>query len=229
VIHWLAVGRLSCAVVSDGQMEPPLAPPLEAFFSPGTGVPDRELRAAVAAEGQGRTMLSCGYNCLLVETPDGPAVIDTGLGPRFGGYSPRIEPLVGRLGGRLAEAGAAELAAVLFTHLHQDHARGATWSGKLTFPSATGFAHAAEVAFWSASGRSAEDEPPGDDEHRAAALEAIRLFGDRLRPFGSGDEVLPTSAPSMPPATRRATRLSCWRAVTSGCSAPAIPSTTACS
>jgi glyoxylase-like metal-dependent hydrolase (beta-lactamase superfamily II) len=191
VIHSFAVGRLSCAVVSDGQMEPPLAPPLEAFFTPGTGVPDRELRAAVAAEGQGRTMLNCGYNCLLVETPDGPAVIDTGLGPRFLGYGPRIEPLVGRLGGRLAEAGAAELAAVLFTHLHQDHARGATWSGKLTFPSATGFAHAAEVAFWSASGRSAEDESPGDDEHRAAALEAIRLFGVRLRRFGSGDEVLP--------------------------------------
>ena len=74
---------------------------------------------------------------------------------------------------------------VLFTHLHQDHARGATWSGTLTFPAATGFAHAAEVAFWSASQRS-----PEDDEHRAAALEAIRLFGERLRPFESGDEVL---------------------------------------
>jgi glyoxylase-like metal-dependent hydrolase (beta-lactamase superfamily II) len=42
------------------------------------------------------------------------------------------------------------------------------------------------VAFWSASGRS-----PQDDEHRPAALEAIRLFGDRLRPFESGEEVLP--------------------------------------
>jgi hypothetical protein len=99
VTYWFAVGQLSCAVVSDGQ----------------------------------------------VETPDGRAVIDTGLG-----------------------------------------ARGATWSGELTFPAATGFAHAAEVAFWSASGRS-----PQDDEHRPAALEAIRLFGDRLRPFESGEEVLP--------------------------------------
>jgi len=105
VIYWFAVGRLSCAVVSDGQMEPPLAPPLEAFFTPGTGVPEGELRAAVAAERQGRTMLRCGYNCLLVETSDGRAVIDTGLGARFGGYGPRIEPLVGRLGDQLAEAG----------------------------------------------------------------------------------------------------------------------------
>src|SRR6185437_9346842 len=82
--------------------------------------------------------------------------------------------------------GATELSAVLFTHLHQDHARGATWSGELTFPGATGFAHAAEVAFWSAPGRS-----PQDDEHRPAALEAIRLFGEKLRPFESGEEVLP--------------------------------------
>jgi metallo-beta-lactamase superfamily protein len=186
VTYWFAVGRLSCAVVSDGQMEPPLAPPLEAFFTPGTGVPDRDLRGALAAEGQGRTMVRCGYNCLLVETPDGRAVIDTGLGARFLGYGPRIEPLVGRLGGQLAEAGATELSAVLFTHLHQDHARGATWSGELTFPAATGFAHAAEVAFWSASGRS-----PQDDEHRPAALDAIRLFGEKLRPFESGEEVLP--------------------------------------
>ena len=138
--YWFTVGQLSCAVVSDGQMEPPLAPPLEAFFTPGTGVPDRDLREALAAEGQGRTMVKCGYNCLLVETPDGRAVIDTGLGARFLGYGPLIEPLVGRLGGRLAEAGATELSAVLFTHLHQDHARGAIWSGELTFPAATGCA-----------------------------------------------------------------------------------------
>jgi hypothetical protein len=51
-------------------------------------VPSRELRDAVAAEGHGRTTLSCGYNCLLVETPDGHAVIDTGLGARFLGYGP---------------------------------------------------------------------------------------------------------------------------------------------
>ena len=46
-------------------------------------MPEQELREAVAAEGQGRTMVKCGYNCLLVETPDGRAVIDTGLGARF--------------------------------------------------------------------------------------------------------------------------------------------------
>jgi glyoxylase-like metal-dependent hydrolase (beta-lactamase superfamily II) len=187
VIYRLPVGRLSCAVISDGQMEPPWEPPLEAFFTPDSGVPDQELRDAVAAEGQGRTTLTCGYNCLLVETPVGQAVIDSGLGARFFGYGPRIEPMVGRLGDRLAEAGSAasELAAVVFTHLHQDHARGATWSGALTFPAATGFAHAAEVAFWSDAAHSAADP------HLESALEAIRLFGTRLRAFEHDAEILP--------------------------------------
>src|SRR6185369_4329454 len=88
VTYWFAVGQLSCAVVSDGQMEPPLAPSLEAFFTPGTGVPDQDLSEALAAEGQGRTMVRCGYNCLLVDTPDGRAVIDTGLGARVLGHGP---------------------------------------------------------------------------------------------------------------------------------------------
>jgi glyoxylase-like metal-dependent hydrolase (beta-lactamase superfamily II) len=187
VIHEFMVGRLSCAVISDGQMTPPWEPPLAAFFTPAAGVPDHELRAALAAEGGRRTTLSCGYNCVLVRTSDGPAVIDTGLGARFLGYGPRIEPLVGRLGDGLVTAGvpAAELAAVVFTHLHQDHCRGATWSGELTFPRATGFAHAAEVAFWSGAAGVT------DEEHLASARDAIRLFGDRLRPFVDNAEILP--------------------------------------
>src|SRR4029077_2962402 len=126
VIYRFTVGRLSCAVISDGQMTPPWEPPLAAVFTPAAGGPEHELHTAWAAEGQRRTTLSCGYNCVLVQTSHGHAVIDTGLGARFLGYGPSIEPLVGRLGDGLASAGApaAELAAVVFTHLHQDHCRG---------------------------------------------------------------------------------------------------------
>jgi glyoxylase-like metal-dependent hydrolase (beta-lactamase superfamily II) len=186
MIFQFTVGRLRCAVVSDGQMQPPLEPPLAAFFTPEAGVPVTELEAAAAAVG--RTSLSCGYNCLLIETPDGHAVIDTGLGARFLGYGPRIEPLVGQLGDGLASVGvhAADLAAVVFTHLHQDHCRGATWSGDLTFPQASGFAHAAEIAFWSSAAAAATAR-----EHLASAREAISLFGDRLRPFHHDTEILP--------------------------------------
>jgi glyoxylase-like metal-dependent hydrolase (beta-lactamase superfamily II) len=81
-----------------------------------------------------------------------------------------------------------DLAAVIFTHLHQDHVRGATWPGELAFPTATGFAHAAEIAFW--SGRvAATNSAVG--EHLASAREAIRLFGERLHAFEYGPEILP--------------------------------------
>jgi len=189
VIYSFTVGQLSCAVISDGQMTPPWEPPLAAFFTPAAGVPDRELHAALAAESRPRATLSCGYNCVLVRTSAGHAVIDTGLGARFLGYGPPIEPLVGRLGDGLTAAGvpAAELAAVVFTHLHQDHCRGATWSGRLTFPQAAAFAHTAEIAFWSG----AQAVGATADEHLASAREALRLFGGRLRPFGHDTEILP--------------------------------------
>src|SRR5215467_14313293 len=153
LIHRFSVGRLSCTVVSDGQPGPPWEPPLDSFFTPGSGVPAAELAAAVAAEGADRTTLTGGYNCLLVETSAGLAVIDTGLGAGFLGYGPDIGRQVGRLGERLTEVAvsASDLAAVVFTHLHQDHVRGATWPGELAFPAATGHAHAAEIAFWSAT------------------------------------------------------------------------------
>jgi glyoxylase-like metal-dependent hydrolase (beta-lactamase superfamily II) len=188
VIYPFSVGRLSCAVISDGQPGPPLLPPLAAFFTPGAGVPQAELQNAIAAEEPRRTTLTCGYNCLLVRTPAGDAVVDTGLGARFLGYGPQIEPLVGQLAGHLAEAGSAPsgIAAVVFSHLHQDHSRGAAWSGELTFPAAAGFAHAAEIAFWAG-----EAGPATDDPHVESAREAIRLLGSRLRAFEYDSEILP--------------------------------------
>ncbi|WP_049573400.1 MBL fold metallo-hydrolase [Nonomuraea sp. SBT364] len=178
MIHHFAVGDLSCAVVSDGQPRPPLEPPLAEFFTPDTGVPERELRAAAAD----RTTLTCGYNCLFVETGAGLAVIDTGLGRDFTGYGPYMTPLVGKLGDGLAEAGfaASEVAAVVFTHLHEDHTRGAVGA----FPDATAYAHAAEVAFW-------KDATSLPDVRRGPALEAIRVFGERLREVEYGAEILP--------------------------------------
>ena len=190
MIHRFSVGRLSCTVVSDGQPPPPWEPRLDSFFTPGSGVPAAELTAAVTAEGAARTTLTGGYNCLLVETPAGRVVIDTGLGARFLGYGPVIGGQVGRLGEGLTEAGlsASDLAAVVFTHLHQDHVRGATWPGELAFPAATGHAHAAEIAFWSAG---AAEAAVSAGEHVASARDAINLFGERLQAFEYGAEIMP--------------------------------------
>ncbi|NUS04030.1 MAG: MBL fold metallo-hydrolase [Nonomuraea sp.] len=183
-IRRFSIGALSCALISDGQMEPPWEPALSDFFTPDTGVPERALREA---EESGRTTLACGYNCLCVETSAGLAVIDTGLGRSFLGYGPDISPLVGHLTAGLRAAGfsSADPAAVVFTHLHEDHTRGATWSGRLTFPKATAYAHTAEVAFWT------DTACPAPADQRRPAQEAIRLFGERLHPVEYGSEILP--------------------------------------
>jgi hypothetical protein len=43
MIYRFTVGRLSRAVISDGQMTQPWEPPLAAFFTPTAGVPEHEL------------------------------------------------------------------------------------------------------------------------------------------------------------------------------------------
>jgi len=188
MIWRFSAGGLACAVISDGQPAAPWEPPLGMFFTPETGVPEPELADAIVIEGQNRTTTTAAYNCLCVETSAGLAVIDSGLGPNFLGYGPDLGAQVGKFGDRLAEAGYApdDVAAVVFTHLHQDHVRGAAWSGRLTFPDATGFAHAAEISFW-------QDQAAWvrDSTHAESAREAIRIFGEQLREFDYGAEILP--------------------------------------
>ena len=188
----MSVGSLACAVISDGQPAPPWEPPVGMFFTKDSGVPEAELTDALTREGTNRTTLTCGYNCLWVQTPDGVAMIDTGLGPSFLGYGPDIGAHVGKLSDRLPQAGFApsDVATVLFTHLHQDHVRGAVWSGRLTFPDATAFAHDAEISFWKA-GAAAGKSGLASREHADAAREAIALFADRLEGFDYGAEILP--------------------------------------
>lgn len=186
MLYQFSVGQLECVVVSDGQPAPPWEPALNDFFTPESGVPEGELRSAATREG--RSTLVCGYNCLFVNTPDGIAVVDTGLGASFFGYGKYIEPLVGQLEVGMNDAGLSRsnLAAVVFTHLHQDHSRGAVWSGEPRFPAAVAFAHAAEVAFWSG-----QIDVPSAQPHIEAARETMRLYGEKLRPFEDGAEVLP--------------------------------------
>jgi hypothetical protein len=75
------VGRLSCEAVSDGQMTPPWEPPLAAFFTPAAGVPDRELHAALTAEGRQKTTRYGTMNpgTLRPSAPEGTDAIRPGL------------------------------------------------------------------------------------------------------------------------------------------------------
>lgn len=86
------------------------------------------LAEALAEEGDGRSTTAIGYNCLIAESSTELVVIDTGgLGLGFTGYGEWFTPLVGRLVQGVQDFGfsPADVTSVLFTHLHQDHVRGA--------------------------------------------------------------------------------------------------------
>jgi glyoxylase-like metal-dependent hydrolase (beta-lactamase superfamily II) len=187
LIRRFSVGRIDCVIVSDGQPEPPFEPQLAEFFAPESGVPIDELREVATLEGNARTTLTLGYNSLLIDAGAGWAIVDPGLGAKFLDYGTEIEPLVGHLTHRLGEAGLGvdAIGAVLFTHLHHDHTRGAIWSGQATFPEATAFAHKAEVAYWSDAPASATAAP-----HRECASAAIHVLDQGLRTFDYGVEVV---------------------------------------
>jgi glyoxylase-like metal-dependent hydrolase (beta-lactamase superfamily II) len=188
MIHRFHLGSFRCSVVSDGQMQPPWEPPWDEFFGPDTGVPAEELAAALAEEGQRRRGVALGYNCLCVETEDGTVLIDTGLGKSFQGYGPELAPQVGRLGDALSAADIDErdISTVILTHLHQDHVRGAIWSGEPTFPNARHVVAAAEAAYWEGSEARAELA-----DHASVARAALAIIAGRLERVEIDTQVLP--------------------------------------
>ncbi len=187
MIHSFQIGNFRCSVVSDGQMRPPWEPPWAEFFGPDTGVSDAALAAALAEEEAPRDGLALGYNCLLVETENGVVLIDTGLGKNFLGYGPELSEQVGKLEDALSLAGfkAQDVLTVIFTHLHQDHVRGAIWSGEPTFPNAEHIVSTAEAAFWENLGGRADLA-----DHAGVASAALTIIGDRLKRIEVETEIL---------------------------------------
>lgn len=188
LIHRFQLGDLRCTVLSDGQMRPPWEPPWNEFFGPDTGVPDDALAAALAEEGAHHDGLALGYNCLCVETEHSAVLIDTGLGKNFSGYGPELGAQVGHLEAALSLAGiaAGDISTVVLTHLHQDHVRGAIWSGEPTFPNAEHLVTHAEAAIWEHSEGRTELA-----DHAGVASAALNIIGERLRRVEVDTEILP--------------------------------------
>ena len=187
MIHRFQVGN-RCMVLSDGQMRPPWEPAWDVFSGPDTGVSDETLAQAVAEEGQHRSSVALGYNCLYVETENGAVLLDTGLGQNFLGYGPELGAQVGNLGDTLTLAGVRrqDVATVILTHLHQDHVRGTITSGRLTFPNAEHIVTTAEATFWENIGERADLA-----DHIGVAGAALEIIGDQLERVEYGTEILP--------------------------------------
>lgn len=146
-----------------------------------------------------RNRIPLALRCLLVEHPDGPVLIDTGLGDK---EDPKFREIYAVENGgdpgptlvedALREAGVdpGEIRWVINTHLHFDHAGGNTRRGgdggvQLAYPAATYVVHAGELAF-------ARD---ANERTRASYLppnfEPVAAVGRWRLLEGDGVEILP--------------------------------------
>ncbi len=131
-------------------------------------------------------------NVLLVRTPTGPVLVDTGGGAALG-------PAAGRLTRGLERVGVAPgaITAVVITHAHGDHVAGLLGAdGTPAFPNARVFVAADEAAFW-ATDVARQDwtgsrvPPAGREQSTATARKFLNGVGDRLQRVAPGGALVP--------------------------------------
>ena len=169
-------GDLEAFVLSDGGS--PIASP------PGTDPPAVPRLRALA--------------CLLLRMPgtDRLVLMDAGWGPsarRFGKPLPTAGRLLGSLG--LAGIDAADIDAVLVSHIHPDHVDGLfDDAGRKVFPNASYHAAAEEVAFWSRDDLDLSGSPapaPLKEQMIGSARRMLGFAGSTLQTFRTGEDALP--------------------------------------
>ncbi|MDF2500089.1 MAG: metallo-beta-lactamase superfamily protein [Anaerosporomusa subterranea] len=118
-------------------------------------------------------------NAYVVKTKKSITLIDTGWG------APR-----GQVLDNLKQIGITpdQINTILFTHLHGDHVSGLLREGKTVFPNAELYVPAGERAYWF------NDDEMNNTINKIGftiARQGILAYGDRVRVFESGTEVVP--------------------------------------
>jgi glyoxylase-like metal-dependent hydrolase (beta-lactamase superfamily II) len=166
------VGDIAVATISDGM--------IPSTFDDVVGVAPAICEAAQrAAMRPMPPWLS--LNCYLIDTADKLMLVDAG-------YADTI-PTVGRLISNLAIFGveAADIDAVLMTHLHADHDAGLIdKQGRAVFPRAELVVHEEELAFWRDE-RSIEVLSAGQKTDYALAQSVLAAYADRILTVKAGD------------------------------------------
>ena len=125
-------------------------------------------------------------NTFLVNTGEKLVMIDAGGAKMLG-------PTAGRLGECLAAAGIqpGQVDEVYITHMHGDHLHGTvTPEGARMFPNAILRIAKPDVDFWANPDVKAR-APEAEKGRFVAAERAVAAYGDRLRPFALGEELVP--------------------------------------
>ncbi len=159
--YTFSVGDFTCSVVSDGVGEHTTEALLERLDgSPGVM---KDALDRLHPEGA----FPASLNALLVQTPDGVVLVDTGNGPRG-------EPASGEVARRVAEVLPPEqVDLVILTHGHGDHIGGLLdGDGNLAYPSARYLMSAIEWEGLMGEGGRFAREP--DDSYFRSRLLAIR-------------------------------------------------------
>jgi glyoxylase-like metal-dependent hydrolase (beta-lactamase superfamily II) len=118
-------------------------------------------------------------NAYVVRTEKSITLIDTGWG------APRGQVLE-----NLKQIGITpdQIDTILFTHLHGDHVSGLLGEGKTVFPNAALYVPAVERAYWF------NDDEMNKNTNKTGftiARQGILAYGDRVRTFEPGTEVVP--------------------------------------
>lgn len=166
------VGAYEVSILHDGVFEAPLD-----VLIHGDGQAARD--EAVAR--WGKPKVSIVVNCFALKGPDGITLIDAGTGPFWG-------EAMGHAPAAMAAAGIApeDVARVLITHLHGDHALGLFDGDAARFPNAEIIVPEADFGFY---GDEANRARTPENKRGAFAITATlkKLYAGRIRSVPAGE------------------------------------------
>jgi glyoxylase-like metal-dependent hydrolase (beta-lactamase superfamily II) len=172
------VGAIEVTPLSDGELR---VPPHELLNKPAEAWPEGFLDA----DG----LMAVNFGGFLVRTPDRLVVVDTGIG---GGAIPELP--IGSFPAELERAGVApaDVADVVFSHLHFDHVGWSTDGRTPFFANAEHHCHAIDWAYWCGPEPHPETGPGREEFGAVPAPERLAPLAGRIRRHeGNATEVVP--------------------------------------